>query len=591
MGGEGGVEILKIPVKPRLPSYARRWILLDVLGCVVGVLGGLGAVLFRLMISVNHMLFFDVILPHISLNFGGTNLGVILLPALGGLIIGPIITRLAPETKGHGVPEVLEAATLRGGRIRKRVAFLKVIVSSITIGSGGSAGREGPIAQIGATLGSIMGQLFKLGPRDMKLLVVCGLAAGIAGTFNAPLGGALFGLEILYRGIGLFNAMPVILSSVIGATVASVFLGRKPAFNPEGVTTWTPQELPLYLLLGVVFGILSILWVKVFYAVENFFEKLNASPQLKPAIGGLIVGLIGVFYARYGIMGVGYEGIDLVLAGKLTLTLLILLGFLKILATSFTIGSGGSGGIFAPSLYIGSMFGGALGILFHTMFPSIVTQPATYALAGMAALFAGAAQAPINVIIMIPEMSGTFTLIPPIMASSATSFFIAWLILRGSSIYTIKLERRGIRLRMSRSFILDSIKVEEVMNRNVVTLSPEMPVPALETLFEEYHHTGYPVVEDGKLVGIVTISDVQKVPPEKREKLKIRDIASRRLVVTYPDETVHQALDKMYVKDVGRLPVVDRRDPRKILGIISKHDILKAFELAERREAEEAEGV
>ena len=585
------MEILKIPVKPKLPSYARRWILLDVLGCVVGVLGGLGAVFFRLMISVNHMLFFDAILPHISLNFGGTNLGMILLPALGGLIIGPIITRLAPETKGHGVPEVMEAATLRGGRIRKRVAFLKVIVSSITIGSGGSAGREGPIAQIGATLGSIMGQLFKLGARDMKLLVVCGLAAGIAGTFNAPLGGALFGLEILYRGIGLFNAMPVILSSVIGATVASVFLGRKPAFNPEGVTTWTPQELPLYLLLGVVFGILSILWVKIFYAVENFFEKLNASPQLKPAIGGFIVGLIGVLYAGYGIMGVGYEGIDLVLAGKLTLTLLILLGFLKILATSFTIGSGGSGGIFAPSLYIGSMFGGALGILFHTMFPSIVTQPATYALAGMAALFAGAAQAPINVIIMIPEMSGTFTLIPPIMASSVTSFFIAWLILRGSSIYTIKLERRGIKLRMSRSFILDSIKVEEVMNRDVITLSPEMPVPALETLFEEYHHTGYPVVEDGKLVGIVTISDVQKVPPEKRERLKIRDIASRRLVVAYPDETVHQALDKMYVRDVGRLPVVDRRDPRKILGIISKHDILKAFELAERREAEEAEGV
>jgi len=592
MGGEGGVEILKVPVKPRLPSYARRWILLDVLGCVVGVLGGLGAVLFRLMISINRMLFFDTILPHISLNFGETNLGMILLPALGGLIIGPIITRLAPETKGHGVPEVMEAATLRGGRIRKRVAFLKVIVSSITIGSGGSAGREGPIAQIGATLGSIMGQLFKLDARSMRLLVVCGLAAGIAGTFNAPLGGALFGLEILYRGIGLFNAMPVILSSVIGATVASVFLGRKPAFNPEGVTTWTPQELPLYLLLGVVFGILSIIWVKVFYAVENFFEKLNASPQLKPAIGGLIVGLIGVFYAGYGIMGVGYEGIDLVLAGKLTLTLLIVLGFLKILATSFTIGSGGSGGIFAPSLYIGSMFGGALGILFHTMFPSIVTQPATYALAGMAALFAGAAQAPINVIIMIPEMSGTFTLIPPIMASSTMSFFIAWLILRGSSIYTIKLERRGIRLRMSRSFILDSIKVEEVMNRNVVTLSPEMPVPALETLFEEYHHTGYPVVKDGKLIGIVTISDVQKIPPEKRDKLKIRDIASRKLVVTYPDETVHQALDKMYVKDVGRLPVVDRRDPTKILGIISKHDILKAFELAERREAEEpSEGV
>ena len=586
------MEVLKIPVKPRLPRYARRWILLDILGCVVGILGGLGAVFFRLMISINHTLFFDGILRHIPLRLGGVNFGVILLPALGGLIIGPIIMRLAPETKGHGVPEVMEAATLRGGRIRKRVAFIKVIVSSITIGSGGSAGREGPIAQIGATLGSIIGQVFKLDAQSMKLLVVCGLAAGIAGTFNAPLGGALFGMEILYRGIGLFNAMPVILSSVIGATVASVFLGRKPAFNPEGLTTWTPQELPLYLLLGVVFGIISIIWVKVFYAVEDFFERLNISPYLKPAIGGLIVGLIGVFYAGYGIMGVGYEGINLLLAGKLTLILLILLGILKILATSFTIGSGGSGGIFAPSLYIGSMFGGALGILFHMLFPSIVTQPVTYALAGMAALFAGAAQAPINVIIMIPEMSGTFTLIPPIMASSTMSFFIAWLILRGSSIYTIKLERRGIKLRMGRSFILDSIRVEEVMNRNIITLSPDMPVLALETLFEEYHHTGYPVVKDGKLIGMVTISDVQKVPPEKRANLKIKDIASRKLVVTYPDETVHQALDKMYIKDVGRLPVVDRNDPTKIVGIISKHDILKAFELAARREIEEAaEGV
>jgi len=586
------VEVLKIRVKPRLPSYARKWVLLDILGCLVGVLGGLGAVLFRFAISMSHILFFDVILHNIKLQLGGANLGVILLPALGGLIIGPIVVKLSPETRGHGVPEVMEAAILRGGRIRRRVVFLKVFASSITIGSGGSAGKVGPIAQIGATLGSMIGQLFKLDARGMRLLVVCGLAAGIAGTFNAPLGGALFGLELLYRGIGLFNAIPVILSSVMGASVASMFLGAKPAFNPMGAAAWTIQELPLYLLLGFTSGIASILWVKVFYAVWDLFKRLNISPLLKPAMGGLIAGLIGVLYADYGVMGVGCEGINLLLAGKLTLTLLILLGFLKILATSFTIGSGGSGGIFAPSLYIGGMFGEALGTLFHMLFPSIVTQPMTYALAGMASVLAGAVQAPINVIILIPEASGTFTLIPPIMVSSIASFFTSWLVLRGSSIYTIKLERRGIRLRMGRSFILDSIKVEEVMSRNVITLSPEMPVPALETFFEEYHHTGYPVVEDGKLVGIVTISDVQKIPLEKRDKLKIRDIASRRLVVTYPDETVHQALDKMYVKDVGRLPVVDRRDPTKILGIISKHDILKAFELAERREAEEpSEGV
>jgi len=581
------MKILQVPLKPRVPKYAKKWIILDLLGSIAGVLGGLGAVFFRMMIALNRVFFFDTLLPGISLKIGELNLALILLPALGGLIAGPIIMHFAPETKGHGVPEVMEAVALKGGRIRKRVAFLKVIVSSITIGSGGSAGREGPIAQIGATVGSILGQVFKLGLRDIKLLVVCGLSAGIAGTFNAPLGGALFGMEILYRGIGLFNAMPVILASVLGATVASVFLGNSPAFKVVAATPWTPPELLLYILLGAIFGAISVIWVKAFYAVENFFERLRVSPHLKPALGGAAVGVIGMLFAGYGVMGVGYEGINMALAGRLALMTLIILGIMKLLATAFTIGSGGSGGIFAPSLYIGSMFGGALGIIFSNLFPSIVVSPMTYTLAGMAALFAGAAQAPLNVIIMIPEMSRDFALIPPIMASSVTSFFVAWLCLKGSSIYTIKLERRGTKIRMGRSFVLDSIKVEEVMNRNIVAVSPNMPVAALEIMFEEYHHIGYPVVEKGKLVGIVTLSDVKKIPPEERRKAKVSDIASRELVVTYPDETIHEALDKMYAADVGRLPVVERSDPSKIIGILSKHDIIRAFEMATERSEEE----
>lgn len=535
---------------------------------------------------MNQRLFFDILLPKISLYVDGFNLGIILLPILGGLIVGPIIMHFSPETKGHGVPEVMEAVALKGGNIRKRVAFLKVIVSSITIGSGGSAGREGPIAQIGATVGSFLGQIFKLEPQDKKVLVVCGLSAGIAGTFNAPLGGALFGMEILFRGIGLFNSMPVILASVIGTAVAISFLGQKPAFNIEGLTSWNPPELTFYIILGMVFGIISVLWVKGFYAVEDSFGKLKIPSMYKPACGGLFVGFLIMLFPEYGIMGVGYEGVNMVLLGELSLLLLLILGITKMLATSLTIGSGSSGGIFAPSLYIGSMFGGALGLLFHYAFPSIVHQPFTYALAGMAALFAGAAQAPINVIIMIPEMSHDFGLIPPIMASSVTSFFITWLFLRGSSIYTIKLQRRGVNLRMGRSFTLDLIKVEEVMTEEVITIHPDMSVSALEMLFEEHHHTGYPVVKKGEIIGIVTLRDVQKLPHDKRSLVKVSDIAPRVLTVAYKDETVHSALDKMHKKNVGRLPVVDKNNPKRIIGIISKHDILRAHEIASQRPAE-----
>ncbi|MGB9023057.1 MAG: chloride channel protein, partial [Candidatus Bathyarchaeia archaeon] len=537
------------------------------------------------MIDLNNHLFFDLVLPHISVGTGRFNLGLILLPALGGLIVGPIIMRFAPETKGHGVPEVMEAVALRGGRIRKRVAFLKVVVSSVTIGSGGSAGREGPIAQIGSTIGSFLGQVFKLEPQDIKLLVVSGLAAGIAGTFNAPLGAAVFGLEVLFRGIGLFNAMPVILASVIGAATASSYFGQRPAFNAEGLASWTPPELGLYVILGLAFGVISVLWIRVFYGVEDWFERMRVPSRYKPALGGLVTGFLIMLYPTYGLAGVGYEGVNAALLGKFSLLLLLTLGALKIIATSFTIGSGASGGIFAPSLYIGSMFGGAMGLLFNWAFPSIVHQPFTYALAGMAALFAGAAQAPINVIIMIPEMSHDFALIPPIMASSVTSFFVAWLFLRGSSIYTIKLQRRGVNLRMGRALALDLIKVEEVMTKKVTTVGPDTPVPVLELLFEEEHHTGYPVVKDGHLVGVVTLEDVRNLPDDARDRGRVGDIASKNVVVAYPDETVHSALDKMHAGHVGRLPVVDRNNPTRILGIVTRHDLVRAHEIAAERPA------
>lgn len=564
-----------------------RFGVLDILGIVAGLAGGLGAVVFRYMISFNQWIFFDLMLPNISFNVGDFNLGIIFLPAIGGLIVGPIIFAFASETKGHGVPEVMEAVHLKGGRIRKRVAAIKVLVSSVTIGSGGSAGREGPIAQIGATIGSFLGQLFHLKETDAKLLVICGLSAGIAGTFNAPLGGALFGMEVLYREFRPLDAVPIILASVVGAAVASMFFGLKPAFQAPPLPFTNPVELFFFFLLGLFFGLMSVFWVKVFYAVEDLFDILKIQPRFKPVIGGFLTGCIGMLFPLYGIMGVGYEGINLAFVGTFPLVLLLVLGIMKIFATSFTIGSGGSGGIFAPSLFIGAMLGGALGLIFQGISPGIIHYPFAFSIAGMGALFAGAARAPLTCMIMIPEMTKDWSLLPPLMLSCITSFLVSSLLLRGSSIYTLKLERRGVRLRERRRIdTLDLIKVEEVMKTKLVTVPPNVTVSQFMDILRKHRHMGYPIVDGIRLVGMMTFDDVLKIPQDMRDRVSILEVANQKLAVTYPDETVHKALDKMHENGVDRLAVVDREQPEKLIGIITDRDIVHAHHIVAERALE-----
>jgi CIC family chloride channel protein len=560
--------------------------MLYILSGLVGTAGGLGAVLFRFMIQGIQDLFFGRLLPFLSLDIRGWNLGIILLPALGGLIVGPITMRIAQETKGAGIPEVMEAVALRKGRLKKKTAPWKILASSITIGSGGSAGREGPIALIGATIGSWMGELSKMEPHSAKLLVVCGLSAGIAGTYNAPLGGALFGIEILLRGIDLIRAVPVILSSVLAATTAAFFLGEHPSFNLTASITWIPSELIFHVFLGLLFGLISVLWVRVFYAVDGLFQKLKITDTLKPSLGGLITGFLIMFFPSYGIMGVGYEGLNLALTGELTLGLLVLLGSLKFMATCLSIGSGGSGGIFAPTLYMGGMFGGAAGLLFHWAFPGAVHETVEYSLAGMAALFAGATQAPLNIMVMVPEMCGDFSLLPPLMASSVSSFFVAWIFLRGSSIYTLKLQRRGLNLRMGKSFTLDVVRVEKVMTRRVQKISSYTPVAELKGFFEKYDHPGFPVEQEGRLLGVMTEKDLDTALQGLGDRVTVDEIISKEFAVTYPDETLHEALDKIDESGLPILPVVLRLRPRHLVGVISKHDILQAYEVDAERFSE-----
>jgi CIC family chloride channel protein len=556
---------------------SRKWIVLYVFSGFAGIFGGLGAVAFHLLINLSHRGFFSGVLPHVSQRLAGFDLGLVLLPALGGLLIGPLTMRIAPETRGAGIPEVMEAVALNKGRLRTRTVLLKLTASSVSIGSGGSAGREGPIGLIGAAIGSLLGRAFRFNTQDVKLLVVCGLSAGIAGTYNAPLGGALFGIEILLRGIDLIRAVPVVMASVIGAATATAFLGQSPAFMPLAVTEWVPSEMGFYIGLGLLFGIVSILWVKFFYFVAHGFERLRIPALCKPALGGLVVGSLIMLYPEHGVMGVGYDGINRALAGEFTLILLFSLAGAKWLATTFTIGSGGSGGIFAPTLYIGAMLGTAGGLLLHACFPAAAQEPAKYALAGMAALFAGAAQAPLNIMIMIPEMSRNYGLLPPIMASSVTSFVVAWLVLRGSSIYTLKLQARGLDLRMGRSLTLDTNRVEDVMTKNVVTISPHTSARALEKITAETGHRGYPVIERDRLKGMVRVRDLMNVPEESRDGLTAQDLISGPLIVVHPDETLGTALHKMDQNGTVVLPVAARNDPARLLGVIAKHDILQAY--------------
>ena len=428
-------------------SEVTRSLLLLALAVITGAAAALGVVLFRYLVDFCHQLFFSDLLPVVSMHVFGYNLGIILLPVLGGLIIGPIMWRLAPELVGHGIPETMEAFIWDSGRIRKRVSALKVLVSGITLGSGGSAGREGPGARIGASVGSSIGQTLRLRPDEVRLLLVVGLSAGITATFNAPLGGILFGMEIMYRRFKL--PAIVILSIAVGCVtsmvVARLLITQFTAFAPVEVD-FGIMEIGYGSLLGLLFGVISFLWVMCLYGVEHLFNQMKIMNDLKPAIGGIAVGVTGMFLLRYGVMGVGYEGVGLVLRNQIPVSLLLALFAAKLVASSFTIGSGGSGGIFAPSLYMGAMAGFFLGNLAAPFLPA---GPTVILVVGMAALFSGAARAPLTSALLVAEVCGNYSLVIPLILPCIVSFFVANILLHRLSIYTLRPELKGMHIRPS----------------------------------------------------------------------------------------------------------------------------------------------
>ena len=569
---------------------------------IIGAGTGLGAIFFIWLIESVQWLFFE----GSETLFGGIGRWLlILIPAVGGLIAGPIIAFFASEAKGHGVPEVMQTIALRGGRIRPRVVVAKIAASAVCIGSGGSAGREGPIVQVGAALGSTLGQWLKLSSGRIRNLVACGAAAGIAATFNAPIAGVIFAMEVILGELHMGDLGNVIISAVTASTLARVFLGDYPAFTIPRYAMQTPWEVFLYALLGVLAAFAAVGFIRMLYWFEDLFDEWKFPDALKPAIGGLLLGVLGFAYPvalGWGglsgteaatnlpiteniphVFGAGFEVIEQALLGQAPFLLLFALIFFKPLATSFTLGSGNSGGVFAPSLFAGAALGGAFGLLVDRVFPGATAGAGAFATVGMAAVFAGAARAPFTAILIVFEMTNDYRLMVPLMAAVIFSMIVAEH-LHKESIYTLKLTRRGIRLRRGRDVdVMENITVEEVMRSAPEPIPGNMPLRMVPSLMDKVRMHGLPVVkEDGGLCGVVTVQDVEHAvdADENNLDLPVTQFCSQRLVVAYPDETVQRALERMSHRDIGRLPVVDRSSPSKLVGWISRADIVRAYERA-----------
>ncbi|MFX1560437.1 MAG: chloride channel protein [Promethearchaeota archaeon] len=570
----------------------RRQVVLYASGALIGVVSGLAAIIFRFLIFNFSVLF--LIIPEIVGVWGW-----IIIPFIGGLIVAFIVVRYAPEAKGHGVPEVIEAYALHEGKIRFRVPLLKSLASAICIGSGGSCGREGPIAQIGAGAGSAVATALNFDKRERRTLVVCGLSSGIAATFNAPLGGFLFGIEVLGGGIIGFSILPVILASVVATALAELVLGASVSFQAPLFVMGHPIELLFYLVLGIVFGVTSVIWMRGFYSIEDLLEKIPVSKYILPAIGGLLVGILAVgtvflegVFAYSGLfsatrpyypamMGVGYAFIDTTLIGSAALGALFIFGIFKLLATSFTLGSGGSGGVFAPTLFMGAAFGGAFGLSFSAIAPWAVTQPMSFALVGMAALFAGAGRAPITCIVMLMEMTGDYSLILPLMIAVSASYLVSSL-MEPESIYTLKLSRRGVRLqRGTHVEVLKTIRAGDVMTRDPTVLHPTMTTTEVFEIIDRTHHTKFPVVDDfGNVIGIMIAEDLFQAQEEEDRDLQVRELMNPDFLHLPLQCTMDSALQAMIKRDEGHAVIVSPSEPNKMIGYITKADVLKAYEIA-----------
>lgn len=562
-------------------EFMRDYGKLNVLAAIIGVFGAFIAIVFRWMIDAVQKVFF----------IGGSpmdnSLGVwiIAVPAIGAVFVGVIIYWLAPEVKGAGVADVMRGLVANRGRFRARVPALKALASAITLGSGGSGGREGPIVQIGASFASAVGQKLKLTSAELRIMVTCGAAGAIAATFNTPIAGAVFALELLLLEFKTRSFIPLIVSTVFATLVSRHYLGDYPTFAIVAeYRLENPYELVFYLGLGLLAGLAGVLFIKVFYRLESVFDAISLPMYAKPVIGASLVGAVGLFYPQ--VMGVGYDSVANVLNGNMEIPsapvmAILFLGLLvvvKMVATSLTLGSGGSAGLFGPSLFLGAMLGAGFGIFVSLVSPFESADYGAYAMVGMAALFAATSRATLTAILILFEMTSVYDIILPLMFACVVSDAVSSLLSK-ETIYTAKLAKQGIRYVQDLSVnVLESARVRDAMTVDYVAIKDDTPLRKVVDMHLYTGRKGFPVISsDGRLRGIVTLSDVRKAFESDRRDVLVRDVMTKRVVTVYPDETLQTALEKMVLRKLGHLPVVDPNKPNRLVGMLDREAILDRY--------------
>lgn len=542
---------------------------------LVGLLVGCAAVLFEALLKFAQQLFFVQIRPQLA---GLGRWDVIFLPIGGALLCALVSRALLGEAKGHGVPEAMEAVALHNGRMATKPALVRGFLSAINIGSGGSAGPEGPIVQIGAALGSLYGQRLGLSSDQRRNLLACGAAAGIAVVFNAPVAGVFFALEAILMQLDAGAFANIVLAAVAASVVGQIFLGQSPAFLVPTYELVSPVELLLYVWLGGLAALAGVALIRLLYWMEARFAALRAPWLIKPLLGALAVGLIGSVSPQ--VLGSGHEVIESILYLAVPWRMMVALVVLKIVATSLTLGSGSPGGIFAPALVIGAALGGSLGTLVHFLWPTVTATAPAYALVGMAALLAATVRAPIAAILLVFELTRNYTIILPLMAATVMATLIASL-LEPESIYTLALRQHGIDLRAGRDFnVMRTLLVREAMTPvdQLPVARADMPLYGVLRLLEDSHHHGLAVLDAADhLYGIITITDLEQALAAGKGEATVGEICTRNVRVIFPHETLEDAMRHFAALDVGRLPVVSRDDPHCLVGMLRRNDIIRAY--------------
>ncbi len=582
-------------VKLFLPGDRTRMI---VIAAFIGVMSGVAIIVFREAVELVHEVIFVRGSEFLQIAQGGWRRILLpLLPVSGAVLLIPLSLAFPGKVNGYGFTSFLRRVNLENGVIRARNIFIKIISTALTIGSGNSAGVEGPIAQIGGALGSQVGQRFRVSGKRMKIYIAAGCAGGIAGIFNAPLAGMFFAAEIVLLGtyeISSFSAL--VISSALSTVVSRAYYGEIPAFPIPDYTIVNPfVELPLYTIMAVIVGVSAVLHIRFFYFIRDQFKRIPIHVQIKPILGALLVGSIGIFFPQ--VLGDGYDYIAKSLAGDTLVWRMMLLVFLKSLATGLTLGSGCSGGVFAPSLFIGAVLGGAFGGIVHYLFPEYTATAGAYATVGIGAFLAAATHAPLTAIFLLFEMTGNYMIIIPVMLTAVVGTVTSsWLY--NDSIDTVDFTREGIDIHEGREVaIMKSIKVGKAITEDVDFISENANINHLLELFRFARNSFYfPVINHkGLMVGVVSMQDVKTILHSEEERVchLVGAICTRDVLMLTPDTNLYEAMKLFDIKGIDEIPVVENLDEPWVLGMLKRQDVIAAYnhEMLKRGINERAESI